>query len=405
MKLKESKSLNSRNTKNTIQIGTTSRNELMEKKESNKRDDEDISNEKLKENKKINHNRIHLMNEKEDEMNSSISKRSSENKLLLKNNPYNQKSLDIYKDTSKKKIEHYTFFENNINKKANELLNFNETQNYVSDEDINKIDKNKFKLDDTKNEEENENEMENNGINLEEIFNLIVGHNIKKIIEPDYINKFFLSHVPEDRTLNMNINKMKSNTSNNSQNLSFNYNLEIVKNNQIYFFARIKQSFPTSNIKIYIKSFNNQYTKVGKIISNFLKNNFIVYKGNNKSNYLKILNIEYEINFFGNKMRKMKVEKFENNQIKYILCNELPEWDIMYNTYKQNFNGRVKQTSKKNFILKFQDSNDEEKINEKLLQCGKINDNCFALDFISPLSPFEAFSISITSIINKISCE
>lgn len=247
--------------------------------------------------------------------------------------------------------------------------------------------------------------MENNGINLEEIFNLIVGHNIKKIIEPDYINKFFLSHVPEDRTLNMNINKMKSNTSNNSQNLSFNYNLEIVKNNQIYFFARIKQSFPTSNIKIYIKSFNNQYTKVGKIISNFLKNNFIVYKGNNKSNYLKILNIEYEINFFGNKMRKMKVEKFENNQIKYILCNELPEWDIMYNTYKQNFNGRVKQTSKKNFILKFQDSNDEEKINEKLLQCGKINDNCFALDFISPLSPFEAFSISITSIINKISCE
>ena len=193
MKLKESKSLNSRNTKNTIQIGTTSRNELMEKKESNKRDDEDISNEKLKENKKINHNRIYLMNEKEDEMNSSISKRSSENKLLLKNNPYNQKSLDIYKDTSKKKIEHYTFFENNINKKANELLNFNETQNYISDEDVNKIDKNKFKLDDTKNEEENENEMENNGINLEEIFNLIVGHNIKKIIEPDYINKFFLS--------------------------------------------------------------------------------------------------------------------------------------------------------------------------------------------------------------------
>ena len=166
MKLKESKSLITRNTKNMITIGTTSRNELMEKKESNKRDDEDISNEKLKENKKINHNRIYLMNEKEDEMNSSISKRSSENKLLLKNNPYQQKSLDVYKDISKKKIEHYTFFENNINKKANELLNFNETQNYISDEDVNKIDKNKFKLDDTKNEEENENEMENNGINL-----------------------------------------------------------------------------------------------------------------------------------------------------------------------------------------------------------------------------------------------
>ena len=118
MKLKESKSLNSRNTKNTITIGTTSRNELMEKKESNKRDDEDISNEKLKENKKINHNRIHLMNEKEDEMNSSISKRSSENKLLLKNNPYQQKSLDVYKDFSfLSKLFRQSSDNNNLDKK------------------------------------------------------------------------------------------------------------------------------------------------------------------------------------------------------------------------------------------------------------------------------------------------
>ena len=106
----------------------------------------------------------------------------------------------------------------------------------------------------------------------------------------------------------------------------------------------------------------------------------------------------------------MVVEKFENNRKKYTLVNDLPEWDEFYKTYKFNFNGRVKQRSKKNFILKYQNPNnsnnkEDEIENEKLLQCGKIDDFCYALDFITPLSPFEAFSISITSIISKISCD
>ena len=114
----------------------------------------------------------------------------------------------------------------------------------------------------------------------------------------------------------------------------------------------------------------------------------------------------------------MTVEKIINNEIKYILCNDSPGWDYEYKTYKLNFNGRVKKSCKKNFILKYKNTNtntnidgeknkdDNENINdERLLQCGKIDDYSFALDFISPLSPFEAFSISISSIINKISCE
>ena len=115
----------------------------------------------------------------------------------------------------------------------------------------------------------------------------------------------------------------------------------------------------------------------------------------------------------------MTVEKIINNEIKYILCNDSPEWDYEYKTYKLNFNGRVKKSCKKNFILKFKNSNsnsqkekEKEKDNENenikneiILQCGKIDDYSFALDFISPLSPFEAFSISISSIIYKFSCE
>ena len=399
-----------RNKKKGMIISTTSRNILMEKNDINNEEDNEnnISYEEIKEKKSVNQNRI-IFYRQNDEIDSTISKRSNENKLLLKTNHNFNKALQRNKydkmtnvEFPINKIETYTFYKNNLNKKTIEPINFNETDNYIYDED-NK-ENNSINLKNIENEEELE---ENNNKKILDIFNLIVGYNFNQIIEPDYIKIFFLSSVPEDKTLSMNINKINNNE-NNSSNLNFSYNLEILKNNQIYFFAQVKKSFPSSNIKLYIKLFNGEYIKVGKIISNFLKNNFIVYKGDNKSNYIKILNITYEYNFFGSKIRKMKVEKFEGNRIVYTLCNDLPEWDYFYKTYKLNFNGRVKQKSKKNFILKYQnidDNNNNENRNEKLLQCGKINDNCFALDFISPLSPFEAFSISITSIIYKISCE
>ena len=114
--------------------------------------------------------------------------------------------------------------------------------------------------------------------------------------------------------------------------------------------------------------------------------------------YSKILSINYSINIFGLfGVREMIVNKYENNSLLYTLKNQIPKWDNEFKVYKLNFNGRVKLTCKKNFIL--------QKENENILQCGKIDDNSFALDFISPLSPFESFCISITSLINKKACE
>lgn len=409
MNVGQKRDINSRNIIKGMMISTTSRNELMEKNDNIKEENENISYENIENNKNIViQKRKKFPNHLREEINSSSSKRSSEDKLLIKRRNYfkdsisnikNEKSninLD-YNDAVKNEIQIYSYYKDNLNKNAIPV-NYNETENYIEEN------KNKDKIRFNDSEIEEEEKYEKKGITIDDIFNLIIGYNFNKIIEPDYIKIFFLSPVPEDKTLSMNINKIKNKESN-SSGLNFHYNLEILRNNQIYFFAQIKKSFPSSNIKLYVKLFNDQYIKVGKIISNILKNNFIVYKGDNKSNYKKILNITYEINFFGNKIRKMSVEKFENNKIKFILCNDLPEWDYFYKTYKMNFNGRVKQKSKKNFILKYKNANNEENKNEKLLQCGKINDDCFALDFISPLSPFEAFSISITSVINKISCE
>ena len=223
----------------------------------------------------------------------------------------------------------------------------------------------------------------------------------------NYVKLFFFNSLPKDKTLNTNINKIKKE---NNNNLKFNYNLEILRNNKIYFYAQVKKTFPSLNIKLFIQESESEYLKVGKITSNVLKNNFIVYKGDSKENYQKILNVNYEFNFFGTKVRKMTVEKIVNNKVVYILCNDSPEWDLEYKTYKLDFNGRVKQSCKKNFILRYKDCNenkdeDGDISHDKILQCGKIDDFCFALDFISPLSPFEAFSISISSIVYKLSCE
>jgi len=392
------KSFDSRNRKKEITISTSSKNELIEKNEDNKMQEEKINIIK-NDNKIIIPQSIKFLNNNIDNIGSSSSRRSSENKILLEKNEYFRKSTKNIAHESKNienknKSEAFIYLRKNYNK-SNKPINFNETENYIYEGE--EINKKKINIQ----EEEKENKKE---IHTDEIFNLIVGYNFDKVIKSEYIERFFLLPLPENKTLSMNVNKIKKNEDN-ASNIYFKYNLEIVRNNKIYFFARVKQSFPSSNIKIYIKSPNNVYTKVGKIISNVLKNNFTLFKGDNKSNYEKILNITYETNFFGNKLRKMTVEKFENNQIKYILCNDLPEWDAFYKTYKLNFNGRVKQTSKKNFILKYQNPNNKENENEKLLQCGKIDDFCYALDFITPLSPFEAFSISITSIISKISCD
>lgn len=71
----------------------------------------------------------------------------------------------------------------------------------------------------------------------------------------------------------------------------------------------------------------------------------------------------------------------------------------MYKSYFLKFNGRVQQASPKNFQLMEQGGN------EVLLQFGLINENTFAMDFQYPLSVYQAFSICLTSLATKFSCE
>ena len=266
----------------------------------------------------------------------------------------------------------------------------------------------------------------------EKLFQKIISLNLDVKITNEELKFFFFNPIPKDETFvsNININYPGKNMNN-----IFNYDLEILNNNKIFYFAKIIKYFPTMEVKIYFSENynninNNNFSKsssfenennishseliyVGKIISNMMRTNFVVYSENKVNDYIKILEINYAINIFGLLgIREMKVNKYINNNISFSLCNSKPEFDYQYNNYIMDFNGRVKQLSKKNFILvndsNIKDSNKYINENNKsinILQCGKIDEKTYALDFISPLSPFEAFCISITSLITKISCE
>lgn len=67
-------------------------------------------------------------------------------------------------------------------------------------------------------------------------------------------------------------------------------------------------------------------------------------------------------------------------------------WHEPSKTFVLNFNNRVKAASVKNFQLIRPDNPDL-----VYMQFGRITPDCFALDFGHPLSPFQAFSIALSS--------
>ena len=403
-----------------------------------------ISSKKISDNSmnKLNTKRTHFS----DEFNS-INEQGVKNVDILDNKNIMPENFENNINKNKK-LKKYLIFEknkntsdiDNINDKMIESNNFNEIyfKKNIDKYNFNDIDRSERGLKEDKNiKEKTEEESPEENIKKNEIiYDNITGYNIDCKVIYDNLKLFFFNPIPINKTLSTNINirneefKNKSTYKNMEKNnieqelnnnmevndlvediKTYDFDLEILRNHQIYYFGKIFSYLPYMVIKIYISDnftkygeINQQRVKdsnfycVGKIESNFLRTEFNVYKGNDKNSYQKVLNINYSINIFGLfGVRVMKVDKYENNQLLYSFKNELPKWDNEFKIYKLNFNGRVKMTSKKNFILRQNEEN--------ILQCGKINDNSFALDFITPLSPFESFCISITSLVNKKACE
>lgn len=68
--------------------------------------------------------------------------------------------------------------------------------------------------------------------------------------------------------------------------------------------------------------------------------------------------------------------------------------------YVLNFNGRVTMASVKNFQLV-----EPEEQDAVLLQFGRVGKDEFTMDFRYPLTPFQAFAVTLSSFDSKIACD
>ena len=73
------------------------------------------------------------------------------------------------------------------------------------------------------------------------------------------------------------------------------------------------------------------------------------------------------------------------------LINKPPRWNDQVGAYVLNFNGRVTMASVKNFQLV--DQLDHDNI---ILQFGRVAKDEFTCDFQWPISPFQAFAITLS---------
>lgn len=81
-------------------------------------------------------------------------------------------------------------------------------------------------------------------------------------------------------------------------------------------------------------------------------------------------------------------------------CSKEAKWNEKMKSYVLNFDNRVTEASVKNFQLTKVD--DQETV---YLQFGRVDKNTFNLDFRAPLTPFQAFTIAISSLDYKICSE
>ncbi|XP_006654779.1 tubby-like F-box protein 10 [Oryza brachyantha] len=92
-----------------------------------------------------------------------------------------------------------------------------------------------------------------------------------------------------------------------------------------------------------------------------------------------------------------------------LLKNKAPQWHEHLQLWCLNFHGRVTVASVKNFQLvaaadpSHPDSvGDEETV---VLQFGKVDNDIFTMDYLQPLSAFQAFAICLSSFGTKLVCE
>ena len=237
--------------------------------------------------------------------------------------------------------------------------------------------------------------------------------------------KNFTKEITEKERIKFVLERFKNNQSLKCNILIRSDNFYVYSNTEHFIFSahKIKKKLYLNYL---ISSDYEGKNKIAQINSSLFKNEYIMYDdgispkeiniGNNTSNnkirryllqvkfksehnlqrgYVYLPETNYEINIFYNK-DKDKNDKLSNLQNGVILYKtEVPEFDLVKRKYVNKFSSRIKESSIKNFRL----VETKDKVNKVILECGKVKDNYFIMDFTSPLSPLEAFGISLSYLI------
>ena len=205
----------------------------------------------------------------------------------------------------------------------------------------------------------------------------------------------------------------------------------LIRSGNLYVYTSNTQHFIFSAHKIKNKLRGNYIitsdyegkNKIAQINSSLFKNEYIMYddgispkinmnkkdslnynlrryllevKKTNENNFLKgyifMPEVNFEMNQFFNKDKEKKDKLSKLKKDIKIFQTEEPSYDIVKKVYINKYSSRVKISSNRNFRLIFEDN----KMKKIILECGKVNDNIFIMDFSTPLSPLEAFGISIS---------
>ena len=94
--------------------------------------------------------------------------------------------------------------------------------------------------------------------------------------------------------------------------------------------------------------------------------------------------------------------KSNNMENLLMLENKKPKWDASHGGHVLNFQGRVTESSVKNFQLSCVNADDDHDPETVVLQFGKVAKHKFTMDISWPLSPLQAFSLCIASLDGKI---
>jgi tubby-related protein 1 len=208
--------------------------------------------------------------------------------------------------------------------------------------------------------------------------------------------------------------------------------------NQFLLAGRKKGGSKSSNYTITRDktNFEKGENYLGKLRSNFLGTEFVIYDKGSKSKEKKktvdegedddttgrneLGAIVYESNLLGSKGPRQMVVAIplssetsewsskdsilkaykEDHPSLFVLGNKPPKWNAQARAYVLDFNNRVTKPSVKNFqLINAKDPN------TVIFQFGRVGKESFSLDFRWPLSPIQAFAIALSSCDYKLVCE